>query len=105
MSCRSANSLCSTGVRPRISRFAADTDIPLWDDELMTLGAIFQYRKGLRKDYAQDQIDFEGCLANRIKADGGSKVLSMGGSSARDRGRTPTVTLTTTVPKWGGSDW
>ena len=94
------------GVRPRIARFAADTDTALWDDELMTLGAILQYRKGLRKDYAQDQIDFEGCLANRIKADGGSKVLAMGGmSSAQDRGRRPTVTLTTTQPKWGGSDW
>lgn len=90
--------------RTKISRFAADTDIPLWDDELMMLGAVLQYRKALRKDYGQDQIDFEQMLADRIKADGGSKILSMGGSRLTNR-RRPVVTLTTTEPKWGGSDW
>ena len=78
-------------VRLPVTRFSADTDQTAWDDELITLGLIAEYRKGERFDYAQDQADFEMCLANRVKADGGSRILSM-------RGRTlglqrPAVTL------------
>lgn len=63
----------------RIAAYGADTDVPLWDDELMTLGAIMQFRKAERMDYAQDQKDFEQCMADRIKMDGNRRVLKMGG--------------------------
>lgn len=90
--------------RTPISRFTADTDKALWDDEIMTLGAIYQYRKALRKDYAQDQQDFEVCVLDRIKADGGSRILSMG-NRRQNRLQRPSVTLTTSTPHWEGSDW
>lgn len=90
--------------RTPVRRFGLDTDKTLWDDELMTLGVIMQVRKGLRKDYAQDQQDFETCLLDRIKADGGSRILSMSRKS-RNRLHRPSVTLTSTTPVWGGSDW
>lgn len=62
-----------------IERFSADSDTPLWGDELVTLGTIWQYRKAERYDYAQDELDFKLLMQDRIKRDGGGKALDMGG--------------------------
>jgi len=86
------------------TRFAADTDTTLWDDELMTLGLVAALRQSERLDYAQDMADFETCLANRIKADGGSRILSM--RTSKRTLKKPVVTLVTNDgTRWGGSDW
>lgn len=90
--------------RTPVTKFTADTDKPLWDDEVMILGTVMEYRKAMRKDYGQDQIDFEKLLADRIKADGGSRILSMANLGRVNR-RRPVVTITQTQPTWGGSDW
>jgi hypothetical protein len=56
----------------------------LWDDELMIQGVVMNYRKIDRLDFASDQIDFERLMADRIKRDGGARILRMhGGSSDR----------------------
>lgn len=91
-------------ARTLVTRFSADTDQALWDDELMTLGAVYQIRKSLRKDYAQDERDFETCILDRIKADGGSRILSMGGKKD-NRLQRPAVTLISQTTAWKGSDW
>lgn len=66
------------GTGARLSRFTADNDAPLWDDELVTLGAIYEYRKAERFDYAQDELDFKLMMQDRIKRDGGGRVIRMG---------------------------
>lgn len=77
----------SLTAETHLARFADDTDTALWDDELMTLGAILHFRQGERYDYAEDKFAFERMMADRIKQDGGRRILSMGGgmSSADDR--------------------
>jgi hypothetical protein len=65
-----------------LSRFADDTDTCLWDDELMILGAILHFRQGERYDYAEDKFAFERMMADRIKQDGGRRMLSMSGDGA-----------------------
>jgi hypothetical protein len=87
-----------------VIRFSADTDKALWDDELMTLGMVYQIRKSLRKDYAQDEKDLEMCILDRIKADGGSRILSMAGNRRSGLQR-PAVSLVSQTPSWNGSDW
>ena len=93
-----------TGRQP-VTRFQADTDTTWWDDELVTLGAVYQYRKGMQQDFAADERDFEWVLADRIKGDGNSKILSM--SPRKQSLRKPAVTLinATDGTRWGGSDW
>lgn len=65
-------------------RFSADTDTPLWDDELVTLGVVYHFRKMERLDYAQDERDFDLMKIDRIKADGGIRTYNMGGGSSGD---------------------
>lgn len=66
----------------RIARFTADSDLPLWDDELVILGMVWQWRKAERYDYAQDELDFKLMMQDRIKRDGGGRDLSMGAPAA-----------------------
>lgn len=75
------NAIGRNAATARISRFTDDADSALWDDELVTLGAVYHFRKMERFDYAQDEIDFKLCMQDRIKRDGGGKVLRMGGGS------------------------
>jgi hypothetical protein len=60
-----------------------DYDELLWDQELMILGTVMNYRKLDRMDYASDSQDFERMMQDRIKRDGGARVLRMGESVDR----------------------
>lgn len=66
----------STGVTQK-TRFSADTDIPYFDDELLTLGLVWRYRKSEGLDYAEEFRDFELRMAELLKMDGGRRVLDM----------------------------
>lgn len=79
------------GLRKRLP--TRDTDVMLWDDELMIIGLVMNYRKMDRLDYQAEAADFERLMADRIKRDGGARVLHMGRSIDRlARGRVaPTV--------------
>lgn len=61
-----------------VKRFTKDTDIPLWDDELLTLGTIANFRQmeGLEAQTAFQL--FQSMLSNRRALDGGRRVLDMG---------------------------
>lgn len=63
----------------RLAAFTADTDVPLWDDELMIAGAVYFYRKNKKLDAQQAYADYEVLRRDRIKKDGGGRVLHMGG--------------------------
>ena len=99
----------SMTARTQRTRFAADTDTTLWDDELMIAGIVWQYRKGERFDFAQDQADFMGLMADRLKQDGGRKTINMRGRSQTADQRLAemrsSAVMVGTPPTWGGSDW
>lgn len=57
--------------------FLADTDTSKLDDELMTIGVIWRFKKAKGLDYADDFAEFTQ-LFNRLKAtDGGATTLSL----------------------------
>jgi hypothetical protein len=66
------------------SKFTTDNDVPLWDEELMVLGVVYHFRKMERNDYAQDEYDFQKCMADCIKMDGSRRVLNLGGPRPRN---------------------
>lgn len=76
------NAIGENAAGDRISTFTADTDVPLWDDELLTLGVIANYRQIERMEYASDKLAFELCLTNNYKADGGVTVFNMNQGTA-----------------------
>ena len=84
----------------KIQAFTADINVTFWDDELMRLGIIYQYRKSERMDYAEDMREFERLFAQRYKQDGGRRILDMGGrdlmsADARFRAMRNNVIITT----------
>lgn len=70
----------------QVARFSVATDVTFFDDELITLGTIYNYRKAAKMDYAQDEIDFKEMVQNRIKEDGGSRIINMGKGSREGAG-------------------
>lgn len=77
------NAIGENASNERLSQFTADTDVPLWDDELLILGTIYNYRKMQRYEYASDQMAFEQALVDHYKSDGGTKVFNMGKGAPR----------------------
>lgn len=75
-----SNRIGTNAADAPISRFAADTDVPLWDDELIILGIIANYRQIARMEYASDMQNFQLMMTDRFKADGGVKIYRMGGA-------------------------
>lgn len=73
-------SLTATTYR---TAFTADTDLALWDDELMVLGLIYHLKKGEGFDSASEYRDFRVCWADRLKQDGGKRQFSMAGNDPR----------------------
>jgi len=63
------------------SAFTVDTDVPYLDDELITLGVIWRYRKAEGQDYSEEYREFELRLNDLIKMDGGRRMVDMGGGS------------------------
>jgi hypothetical protein len=65
-------------ARP-VSHFQADTDEPLWDDELVILGTIWalQYRDG--QQYNEDFRAFERAIYDRLKGSEGYGKINMNG--------------------------
>lgn len=72
------NAIAMDAADLMINKLGADSDIPLWDDELITQGVVYHWKKAERYDYAQDEIDFKTLMQDRIKRDGGGRILQMG---------------------------
>ena len=62
----------------RLAAFTEDTDVPLWDEELMIAGAIYFYRKAKAYDAQQAYLDYEKLRRDNIKRDGGGRIIRMG---------------------------
>jgi len=72
-------------VQNKKHAFTKDTDEPLWDDELVRLGAIWKllYRDG--NTYNEDFRAFEAMMYDRFKGSQGYGVIAMGGEDPHRR--------------------
>lgn len=65
------------------SKFTLDTDVSLIDEELVTLGLIWRFRRAKGLDFEDERAEYLAQL-NVIKAaDGGARTLSMNSSTAK----------------------
>ena len=74
----------SAGTTDRAA-FAADTDLVLFDDELVTQGTLWRYKQSIGADYAEEYQEYQIRLHELYSDDGGKQVLTMGGSSMKAR--------------------
>lgn len=63
--------------------FAADTDEPFWERELLVLGTVFHLKRGEGFDAIAEERDWRVCWADRLKQDGGRRVYNMAGGDPR----------------------
>jgi len=74
---KSINWCQSSGGTPQ-SRFMADTDIGLLDENVFKLGIEWRWKKAKNLEYAQDFADYEDALAIVKARDGTKDVINMG---------------------------
>jgi hypothetical protein len=74
---KSVNWCQSSGGTPQ-SRFMADTDIGLLDENVFKLGIEWRWKKAKNLEYAQDFADYEDALAIVKARDGTKDVINMG---------------------------
>lgn len=72
-------------------QWTADTDVPLFDSELITLGIIWRFKHGRGFDYAEDFRTYEVRLAQMKAADGSKRTLNLAGTSRSGRPMAPMV--------------
>lgn len=63
----------------RKTEFTADDDVSVLDEELITLGVIWRFKKAKGLDYEVDAQEYTAYVANSIARDGSKPVLSAGG--------------------------
>ena len=67
-----------TGAPPNIAAFTADDDVFRLNDELLTLGMIWQWKANKGRPYAEDMTNYEMLQSKLIREDKGSNVLVVG---------------------------
>jgi hypothetical protein len=68
---------CESAAGTDQTAWTADTDLPLLNEFLMTLGIIWRLRKAKGLDYGEDMGTYEQNVANAVAQDGGAPVLDM----------------------------
>jgi hypothetical protein len=61
------------------SRFTQDEDFPLLDSSLLTMGAIWRWKKAKGLEYSQDFEDYESAVADAMARDGTKPIISLNG--------------------------
>jgi len=67
-------------------KFAADDDTSLLDDELLTLGLIWRFRKAKGLPFETDLAEYQKEVSQAKARDGGSRKLRLGGDSVNHLG-------------------
>lgn len=80
-----SNQWCESSGGTDQSAFAADTDVGLLDEELITLGVIWRFLKAKGFDYAEEFRDYQTEVMQAIARDGGKARLYLHGG----KGSTP----------------
>lgn len=75
-------------------RFMEDTDAPLFDEELMQLGLVFEFRQSRGLSFATELAKFERRRDRLFSHDTGSRVLRVGRNKNRYRG----INIPETIP-------
>lgn len=68
------------------SSFTLDTDIPLLDDELITLGVIWRFARSRGLDYSEDRQTYERAVSRAMASDGGRRTLNFSGEGGTPPG-------------------
>lgn len=63
---------------PTRAAWASDTDIGFLDEELLTLGVVWRFKKARGLEYAEDLQEYELQVSRAMGADGGMADLDMG---------------------------
>ena len=63
------------------SRWGNDNDIPYLDEELLTLGTLWRWKKEKGLEYAEDFNSYERLVIDAIGRDAGKDWIDLGGSS------------------------
>lgn len=71
--------------------FAADTDSPIFDEELITLGVIWRFKQARGFDYAEEMRSYEIRLARLFGDDGGKRTMDLMRNVRRRRPMAPEV--------------
>ena len=61
------------------TRWQADTDVGILDEDLMKQGLVYRYKESKGLPWAKAEREYENAVARRIGRDGGAQVLNMGG--------------------------
>lgn len=72
-----SNQWCESSGGTDQSAWAADTDVGLLDEELMTLGIVWRWKKAKGFDYSEEFRTYELQVAQKILRDGSKQRLSM----------------------------
>lgn len=65
------------------SAWAADTDTGLLDEDIMSAGILWRWKKAKGLDYAEDFATYERLVADAATRDGAKKRIHMGGGTGR----------------------
>ena len=63
------------------STWTSDTDTPLLDDQLITLGLIWRWKAAKGLEYSEDYEKYESLIMNRMSRDGVRETLNMAGTA------------------------
>lgn len=72
-----SNAWCQSSTLTPQTQWLADTDTPILDDELITLGIRWRVKRGLGFSYQEELDEYERELRKAIARDGGAPILNM----------------------------
>ena len=72
---------CTSSGGTGQSAWAADTDLPVLDAELMTMGVQWRFLMAMGMDYAGTQSDYETEVSTVIGRDGSRSLVRLGGDA------------------------
>lgn len=76
------------------NKFTLDSDLPILDSDLITLGTIWRWKKSKGFEYAQDFEDYESAVADAMARDGTKPILTFNGPTEHNFQPFITVPLT-----------
>lgn len=89
---------CQNAQGDGLTAFAADTDVPVLEEELVILGLVWRFKKARGMDYAEDFSTYESQVGEAMIRDGGKPRLDMGHGGADRVPHPPLVPETLVFP-------
>lgn len=75
-----SNLWCATSGGTGQAAWAADSDVGILDERLMTMGIIWRFNKAKGLDWEADKIEYISTVLNKLSTDEPAEVLYMGGT-------------------------